>query len=156
MNGIFIRWLTLTGAIIVTSYLLEGIQVSGFVSAFFAAAMLGILNALFRPILILLTLPINILTLGFFTFVINALMLKTASGVISGFEVYGFWSAIFGSLIISAISWLLNSFIIEHGSVTYHRAAPNTRYPIRGRNENQNKNENDTIDLENKGDDRWE
>jgi len=90
MNGIFIRWLTLTGAIIVTSYLLDGIQVSGFVSAFFAAAMLGILNALFRPILILLTLPINILTLGFFTFVINALMLKTASGVISGFEVIGF------------------------------------------------------------------
>jgi len=74
MNGIFIRWLTLTGAIIVTSYLLDGIQVSGFVSAFFAAAMLGILNALFRPILILLTLPINILTLGFFTFVINALI----------------------------------------------------------------------------------
>jgi putative membrane protein len=156
MNGIFIRWLTLTGAIIVTSYLLDGIQVSGFVSAFFAAAMLGILNALFRPILILLTLPINILTLGFFTFVINALMLKTASGVISGFEVIGFWSAIFGSLIISAISWLLNSFINEKGSVTYHRADPDTRYPSRGRNENQNKNENDTIDLENKGDDRWE
>jgi len=156
MNGIFIRWLTLTGAIIVTSYLLDGIQVSGFVSAFFAAAMLGILNALFRPILILLTLPINILTLGFFTFVINALMLKTASGVISGFEVIGFWSAIFGSLIISAISWLLNSFINEQGSVTYHRADPDTRYPSRGRNENQNKNENDTIDLENKGDDRWE
>jgi putative membrane protein len=156
MNGIFIRWLTLTGAIIVTSYLLDGIQVSGFVSAFFAAAMLGILNALFRPILILLTLPINILTLGFFTFVINALMLKTASGVISGFEVYGFWSAIFGSLIISAISWLLNSFVNEKGSVIHRRADPNPRYPSRGRNENQNKIENDTIDLKNKGDDRWE
>ncbi len=61
MNGILIRWLTLTGAIILTSYLLDGIHVSGFVTAFFAAAMLGILNALFRPILILLTLPINIL-----------------------------------------------------------------------------------------------
>ena len=76
MNGIFIRWLTLTGAIIITSYLLDGIRVSGFVSAFFAAAMLGILNALFRPIIIILTLPINILTLGFFTFVINALLLQ--------------------------------------------------------------------------------
>ena len=156
MNGIFIRWLTLTGAIIVTSYLLDGIHVSGFVSAFFAAAMLGILNALFRPILILLTLPINILTLGFFTFVINALMLKTASGVIPGFDVYGFWSAIFGSLIISAISWALNSFVNERGSVTYHRVDRRTRYPERGRHENQTKNENDTIDLENKGDDRWE
>ena len=156
MNGIFIRWLTLTGAIIVTSYLLDGIHVSGFVSAFFAAAMLGILNALFRPILILLTLPINILTLGFFTFVINALMLKTASGVIPGFDVYGFWSAIFGSLIISAISWALNSFVNERGSVTYHRVDRRTRYPERSRHENQTKNENDTIDLENKGDDRWE
>ena len=124
MNGIFIRWLTLTGAIIFTSYLLDGIQVSGFVTAFFAAAMLGILNALFRPILILLTLPINILTLGFFTFVINALMLKTASGVISGFDVDGFWSAIFGSLIISAISWLLNSFVNERGSVDLPPGGP--------------------------------
>jgi len=156
MNGIFIRWLTLTGAIIVTSYLLDGIQVSGFLSAFFAAAMLGILNALFRPILILLTLPINILTLGFFTFVINALMLKMASGVIAGFDVYGFWSAIFGSLIISTISWLLNSFINERGTVAYSSVNHGTRYPDRGRHENQSKPENDTIDLENKGDDRWE
>ncbi|CAB1061218.1 putative membrane protein [Olavius sp. associated proteobacterium Delta 1] len=156
MNGIFIRWLTLTGAIILTSYLLDGIQVSGFVSAFFAAAMLGILNALFRPILILLTLPINILTLGFFTFVINALMLKTASGVITGFDVDGFWYAIFGSLIISAISWLLNSFINERGSVSYHRVDPATRYPKRRQPETRPQNENDTIDLENKGDDHWE
>jgi putative membrane protein len=156
MNGIFIRWLTLTGAIIFTSYLLDGIHVSGFVTAFFAAAMLGILNALFRPILILLTLPINILTLGFFTFVINALLLKTASGVIRGFDIDGFWYAIFGSLIISAISWLLNSFITERGSVSYHRVNPGKRYPNRARNENQIKNGNDTIDLENKGDDRWE
>ena len=156
MNGIFIRWLTLTGAIILTSYLLDGIHVSGFVSAFFAAAMLGILNALFRPVLILLTLPINILTLGFFTFVINALLLKTASGVIRGFDVDGFWYAIFGSLIISAISWLLNSFITERGSVSYHRPDPGTQYPGRARPENPTKNENDTIDLENKGDDRWE
>ncbi len=156
MNGIFIRWLTLTGAIIFTSYLLDGIQVSGFWSAFFAAAILGILNALFRPILILLTLPINILTLGFFTFVINALMLKMASAVIAGFDVDGFWSAIFGSLIISTISWLLNSFINERGTVTYDKADRRTRYPNRGRPENRSKHENDTIDLENKGDDHWE
>jgi putative membrane protein len=117
MMGFLIRWLILTVAIIVASYLLEGIRISGFFSAFFAAATLGILNALFRPILILLTLPINILTLGLFTFIINALMLKMASGVIPGFEVYGFWTAVFGSLIISVVSWLLNSFISDRGRV---------------------------------------
>jgi len=117
MMGFLIRWLILTVAIIVASYLLEGIHISGFFSAFFAAAALGILNALFMPILILLTLPINILTLGLFTFIINALMLKMASGVIPGFEVYGFWTAVFGSLIISVVSSLLNSFISDRGRV---------------------------------------
>jgi putative membrane protein len=117
MMGFLIRWLILTIAIIIASYLLEGIHISGFFSAFFAAAALGILNALFRPILILLTLPINILTLGLFTFIINALMLKLASGVIPGFEVYGFWTAVFGSLIISVVSSLLNSFISDRGRV---------------------------------------
>ena len=119
MKGIFLRWLILTFSIIATSYLIDGIQVSGFVSAFFAAASLGILNAFFRPILFILTLPVNILSLGLFTFVINALMLMMVSGVISGFKVYGFWSAVFGSLLISLVSWLLTSFINERGTVQY-------------------------------------
>jgi putative membrane protein len=119
MTGLFIRWLILTAAIIFASYIMDGIHVSGFFSAFFAAAILGILNAVFRPILIILTLPINILSLGLFTFVINALLLKMASGVISGFDVHGFWSAVFGSLIISLVSWLLSSFINEQGRVEY-------------------------------------
>ena len=131
MKGIFLRWLILTFSIIATSYLIDGIQVSGFVSAFFAAAILGILNAFFRPILFILTLPINILSLGLFTFVINALMLMMVSGVISGFKVYGFWSAVFGSLFISLVSWLLTSFINERGAVQY-------------------------IDLKNVGGNRWE
>jgi putative membrane protein len=148
--------LTLTGAIIFTSYLLDGIQVTGFVTAVFAAAMLGILNALFRPILILLTLPINILTLGFFTFVINALMLKMASAVISGFDVDGFWSAIFGSLIISAISWLLNSFINERGRFSYHVQYGRTRHPGQPGHPHRKQIDKDTIDLKNKGDNHWE
>ena len=131
--GLLLRWLILTVAIIIASYLLEGIHVSGFFSAFFAAAILGILNALFRPILILLTLPINILSLGLFTFVINALMLMMVSGIIPGFEVHGFWTAVLGSLIISIISWLLNSFISDRGRVERL----------------------DSIDLKKKGD-RWE
>jgi putative membrane protein len=117
--GIILRWFILTFAIAVTSYLLDGIRVSSFFSAVFAAAMLGILNAFFRPILIIVTLPINILSLGLFTFVINALLLMMVSGIISGFDVRGFWSAVFGSILISVVSWLLNSFISERGTVKY-------------------------------------
>ena len=117
--GLLVRWLILTVAIMVASYLIQGIEVNGFSSAFFAAAILGVLNVFFRPILLILTLPINILTLGFFTFIINAVLLKMASGVISGFVVHGFWSAVFGGLIISVVSWLLNSFINDQGRVGY-------------------------------------
>jgi len=131
MRGILIRWLILTAAIMFASYIIEGIQVKSFFRALFAAGVLGILNAFFRPILIVLTLPINILSLGLFTFIINAMLLKIASGVISGFEVYGFWSAVFGSLLISVVSWILSSFISERGRVEY-------------------------IDLKKKDGDRWE
>jgi len=119
MKGIVIRWLILTAAIMFTSYVIDGIQVKGFFTALFAAAILGILNAFFRPILIILTLPINILSLGLFTFIINAMLLKMASGVISGFEVYGFWSAVFGSLLIGVVSWALSSFINKQGRMEY-------------------------------------
>ena len=131
MHGFLIRWLILTVSIIITSYVMDGIYVSGFFSAFLAAAVLGILNAFFRPILFLLTLPITIVTLGLFTFVVNAIMLLMVSGVISGFAVRGFWSAVFGSLLISIVSWLLTSFIGEKGEIQY-------------------------IDLKNVGKDRWE
>jgi putative membrane protein len=131
MRGIALRWLTLTGAILFASYMLDGIHVSGFMSALGAAAILGILNAFFRPIALILTLPINILTLGLFTFVINAVMLKMASGVIGGFDVRGFWPAVFGALMISLVSWGLNTFINERGSV-------------------------DIIDLHHKGGNRWQ
>lgn len=119
MNGILIRWLLLTISIILTSYLVDGIVVTSFFSALFAALVLGILNALFRPVLIVITLPINILTLGLFTFVINALLLKMVSGVVPGFYVQGFWSAVFGSLIISLVSWLLSSFVNDRGRISY-------------------------------------
>lgn len=119
MPGIIMRWLILTVAIIVTSYLLDGIKITGFFSAIFSAAFLGILNAFFRPILLVLTLPINILSLGLFTFVINALLLLMASGVIPGFTISGFWTALFGSLLISLVSFILNTFIGGHGTVVY-------------------------------------
>ncbi len=129
MQGIVLRWAILTIAIVVTSYLLDGIHVTGFFSAFLAAAMLGILNAFFRPVLFILTLPINVLSLGLFTFVINALMLKMASGAISGFVVEGFWSAIFGSLLISLVSFILNTFVGGRGTVVYYRSSDLERRP---------------------------
>ena len=130
-NGLLIRWLALTLAILATAYLMDGIHVNGFFSAFFAAAILGILNAFFRPIAFLITLPINVLTLGLFTFVINAVLLMMVGGVVSGFAVDGFWNAMFGSLLISIVSWLLNSFVGERGTVDY-------------------------IDLKHRGGNRWE
>ena len=140
--GVFIRWLILTAAIVAASYLIDGIRISGFFSAFCAAAVLGILNALFRPILFILTLPINIMTFGLFTFVINALLLKMASGVIPGFDVHGFWSAVFAALIISGVNWILTSFINEQGRIA--------------RVEKGDMEEEDYIDLEKHDDDTWE
>ena len=117
MRGVLLRWLVLTAAVLMASWLLDGIQVNGIFPAILAAALLGILNAILRPLLILLTLPLNILTLGLFTFVINALMLLIVSAVIPGFYVRGFWTAVLGALIIGAASWLLNRFIGSKGKV---------------------------------------
>jgi len=107
----------LTAAVLAASWFLDGIRVDGLLSAVLAAATLGILNAFLRPLIILLTLPVNILTLGLFTFVINALMLQIVSGVIPGFTVHGFWTAVFGALIIGFVSWLLNTFVGGRGRV---------------------------------------
>jgi len=117
MRGLLLRWLILTVAIMVSAHLFPGIQVSGFGTALFAALVLGVLNAFFRPILFILTLPINLLTLGLFTFVINALLLMMTSGLIGGLIVKGFWSALVGSLLISLVSWLLSSFINDQGRI---------------------------------------
>jgi putative membrane protein len=137
MKFLVVKWLILTAAITIAAYLLDGIHVDGFSSALLTAAILGILNTFFKPILVLLTLPINILTLGLFTFVINALMLKMASGVISGFRVESFWAAIFGSIIISVVNWILSGL-------------------IKGKGENGRGGQSNYIDLNHKGDDHWE
>jgi len=117
MRGVLLRWLVLTAAVLTASWLLDGIRVNGIFPALLAAALLGILNAILRPLLILLTLPLNILTLGLFTFVINALMLMIVSAIIPGFYVRGFWTAVLGALIIGGASWLLNRFIGSKGKV---------------------------------------
>jgi putative membrane protein len=115
MRGLIVRWLILTIAILSAAYFIQGIYVSSFAAAFFAAAVLGVLNALFKPVLILLTLPINILTLGLFTFIINAALLKLTAALIPGFHLQGFWPAVLGALVISIVNWLLHILIADSG-----------------------------------------
>jgi len=96
-------------AILIISYLLPGvIRVDGVWAALVAAFILGIVNAILRPILIFFTLPITVLTLGLFLLVINGLMLWLVSAVVSGFQVNGFWGAVLGSILISIVSWILS------------------------------------------------
>ncbi|MBU2490657.1 MAG: phage holin family protein [Proteobacteria bacterium] len=108
-----IRWLILTSSILLTAYLVEGVRVEGFFSALFAAAVLGILNTFVRPVFLILSLPVTFLTLGLFILVINAVLLLMAGGVVPGLSISGFWSALFGSVCISLVSFVLNSFIVR-------------------------------------------
>ena len=119
MRDIAIRWLSLTGGIILSSYFLDGIHISGFMPAVLAAAVLGVFNVFFRPIILILTLPLNIISLGLLTFIINALMLLMVSRLIPGYTVDGLFTATIGALVISIISWLLNALISEHHSGDY-------------------------------------
>ena len=111
MPGIVIRWLITTLAILAVPYVISGVQVKGFFSALLAGAILGILNALVRPLLIILTLPLTIVTIGLFIFVINALLFQFAAALVPGMHVDSFWSALLASIIVSIVSWILNSMI---------------------------------------------
>ncbi|PIS42322.1 MAG: hypothetical protein COT24_04170 [Candidatus Kerfeldbacteria bacterium CG08_land_8_20_14_0_20_40_16] len=106
--GIIIKWLISTVAIIVTAYLLPGVTVSGFLAAVIAAAVLGIINVVIKPILVILTLPINILSLGLFTLVINALLVMLMAHIVEGFDVKNFWWALLFSVILSIINPILS------------------------------------------------
>ncbi len=120
MRGLVIRWLVSAAALYLTSLVVRGIEVQGIGSLFFAAATIGILNAVVRPLILLLTLPLNIVTLGLFTLVVNAAMLKLASEVVRGFEVHGFWSALGGWLLLSLFTFLINVVIGETGVEVVH------------------------------------
>ena len=102
--------LTALVLLIVAEYI-PGIEVSGFYAALIAAIILGLLNTIVRPILLILTFPITIITLGLFVFVINASLFLFASTFIDGFTVASFWHALLGSLIVTAASTLLNKYI---------------------------------------------
>jgi putative membrane protein len=101
-------------AILIASYFVPGIKVDALSTAVVAACVLGLINVFIRPVVVLLTLPLSILTLGLFYFFINAFLLELVSYFVTGFVVRDFFSAFFGSLIISIVSWLANSFIAKH------------------------------------------
>lgn len=117
MAGLVLRWLISAASLLAVSYLVPGIEVKGFFSALIAALVLGVLNAVVRPILILLTLPLTIVTLGLFLLVVNGLMLLLASALLPGFAVHGFWAAVLGALVLSLIGWLASALIHERGPV---------------------------------------
>ncbi len=106
-----VRWAINTIALGLTVLIVKGAYVSGVLSLITASLVIGFLNAIVRPIMVILTLPLNILTMGTFTFFINTIMILIASQVVRGFDVSGFWSAFVASLIMSFISFMLNLFV---------------------------------------------
>lgn len=105
---LIVRWLLLSAALLLVANLYPGVSVSSFWAAMVAALVLGLLNTLVRPLLVLLTLPVTMLTLGLFLFVINALMFWSAASVLSGFNVTGFGAALIGSVIYSLCGMVID------------------------------------------------
>lgn len=117
MHGFLVRWLVSALALYLTAGILSGIELNGVMSVLGGALAIGIVNALLRPVLLLLTLPLTVVTLGFFALVVNAFLLWLASGLVPGFHVAGFWSAFFGSLLLSFFTFLINVLIGDDGKV---------------------------------------
>lgn len=113
MLKLLLVWLINAVALVAVAYLLPGIAVSNFVTALVAALVLGLVNAVIRPILIVLTLPVTLITLGLFIFVINGLMFWLVGSFISGFVVSGLWWGIAGAVVYSLISWALSALLLK-------------------------------------------
>jgi len=121
MIGFLLRWSINLMALVVAGSLIPGIKISNIEMGILAAGILGIVNAVIRPIVLIFTLPINLLTLGFFTLIINAALLKFVAYVVPGFVIESFGAAFLGAILISCISWLLNIFVGGNGSVVIIR-----------------------------------
>lgn len=127
MGAFLLRWLVTTIAVLVAEKLLPGINANGWGTLLGASLLLGIINAFVRPVLLLLSLPFIIVTMGLFIFVVNALLLLLVSKIIPAFQVDGFWTAFFGAIIISLVSWVLSSFFRGSDGKIYaitHHSSP--------------------------------
>jgi len=112
MARLLLVWLINSVALIAVAYLMPSITISSFGAALIAALVLGLVNAVIRPILILLTLPATVLTLGLFIFIINGLLFWFVGSFIQGFFVAGFWAGVLGAIIYSVIAWLLSALLL--------------------------------------------
>ena len=106
---LLIRWLLSAAALLAVAYLYSGVEIKSFTAALVAAFVVGLLNSVVRPILVILTLPVTVVSLGLFLFVINALMFWAAAGLLDGFNVTGFGAALIGSLIYSVLGIVIDS-----------------------------------------------
>ena len=109
---LLLTWLINAAALLALKYIMPSITVDSFVTALLVAVVLGFINTLIRPIFVILTLPVTILTLGLFIFVINGLLFWAAGSFVPGFHVDGFWSGVFGAIIYSVISWALSALLL--------------------------------------------
>ena len=101
-------------ALLVAAWLVPGVQITGAAAAVLAALLLGVVNALVRPVLLLLTLPFTLVTLGLFIFVVNAVCFALTAALVPGFRLSGFLAALFGSIVVSLVSWILNALVADN------------------------------------------
>jgi putative membrane protein len=113
MIRILVVWLINTAALAAVAYLMPSVSIASAGAALVAALVLGLVNTLIRPLLVLLTLPVTVLTLGLFILVINGLLFWAVGSLVEGFHVAGFWSGVVGALIYSVISWLLSALVLK-------------------------------------------
>ncbi len=118
MRAFILKWAVSTAALAVAAWVVKGIIIDSGWALLGAALVIGLLNAFLKPIVVLLTLPLNILTLGLFTFVINATMILLTSEVVKGFTVNSFWAALIGAIIMSVVGFILNLFIGDNLDIT--------------------------------------
>ena len=100
-------------AIIAAAYFVPGLALAGPGTALIAGLILGVVNVFVRPVLLVLTLPLTLVTLGLFIFVVNALCLGLTAALVPGFDIAGFWSMLFGALVVSVVSWILNGLLLD-------------------------------------------
>lgn len=117
--GFVLRVLINAAAIYLAASIVPGIEIRDVLTALGAGLVLGLINAFVRPVLVVLTLPVTILTLGLFLVVLNALCLWLTAQIVKGFVVQGFWPAVLGALLISVVSWILTAFVSDRGRIVW-------------------------------------